>query len=147
MVDMGVARNQVVDILGVDAGGFEVIDEEAHVFGTLDRIHAGLEQRELVAGVDDQWREKGPASCGTQTPGTLRYGRSTGNVQSPSHSLPSCSGPAAAKPVFVKSVLANLPECDPDMRPAATRADSGQLFRRGSNGSAGALLRREVKLR
>ena len=37
VIDMGVARNQVVDIPGVDAGGFEVADEEAHVVVTLDR--------------------------------------------------------------------------------------------------------------
>ena len=54
MVDMGVARNQIVDILGIDASGFEVADEEAHVFGALDRSHPGLEQGELVAGVDDE---------------------------------------------------------------------------------------------
>jgi hypothetical protein len=45
-------------------------------------------------------------------------GGARSNVQSPSHSLRSCSGPAAAKPVFVKSVLANLSKCAADMRPA-----------------------------
>ena len=43
MVDMGVARNQVVDITGVDAGGFEIADEETHVIVAFDRSHAGLE--------------------------------------------------------------------------------------------------------
>jgi hypothetical protein len=41
---------------------------------------------------------------------------------SPPHTR-SCAAPAAAKPVFVRSVLANLPECAADTRPAATRAD------------------------
>jgi hypothetical protein len=43
------------------------------------------------------------------------------NVQSPSHSLRSCSGPAATKPVYVKSALVNLPECAAEMGPARHR--------------------------
>jgi hypothetical protein len=46
---------------------------------------------------------------------------------SPPHTR-SCSAPAAAKPVFVRSVLANLPECAADTRPAATRADRDNCF-------------------
>jgi hypothetical protein len=65
---------------------------------------------------------------------------------SPSHSLCSCSGPAAAKPVFVKSVPANLPECAADMRPVR-RGPIGTTVSLllQSNGSAGVLFCRQVR--
>jgi hypothetical protein len=66
-------------------------------------------------------------------------GGGRGNVRSRSHSLRSCSGPAAAKPVFVKSVLENLPECAADMRPARNPGRWGQLFRCCSNGACAVL--------
>src|SRR5712671_7389294 len=51
--------------------------------------------------------------------------RARRSLQSPSASLRSASGPAAAKPVFLKSVLENLPERAADMR----------LFSRDAGGS------------
>ncbi len=54
MVDVTMRRNDEVDVLGIDAGSFEVLGEAPHVLAALDRAHAGLEQRKLVAGVDDE---------------------------------------------------------------------------------------------
>jgi hypothetical protein len=73
----------------------------------------------------------GPAASANQHPGVRKHARrfqtshalrkdSYRSVQSPT-SLALGSGPAGAKPVFVKSVLANLPECAADMRPNFTR--------------------------
>jgi hypothetical protein len=50
-----------------------------------------------------------------------RLGRIHTGAFTPLTSLALGSGPAGAKPVFVKSVLANLPECAADMRPNFTR--------------------------
>jgi len=83
-----------------------------------------------------QWGEEGPPPYGTRglsqsaplgSADTLgvsngpRAGKDphrSVHSPSPSHSPRSCSGPAAAKLVFLKSVLENLPERATDMRPA-----------------------------
>jgi hypothetical protein len=69
-----------------------------------------------------------PLRMGPKLRDPLRYGRSTQQRSVPSHSLRSCSGPAAAKRVSVKSVPANFPACAADMRPARRGADRGQRF-------------------
>jgi hypothetical protein len=69
-------------------------------------------------------------------PPPCAYGTRHRKPKPPSHSLRSCSGPAA-KPVFVKSVMANLPGAA-DMRPARRGPDRDNGFAAGSNGNAGA---------
>ena len=54
VVDMRVSGNDGVDVVGIDAGLFEIGRQLAHRIGAFHRAHAGLEQRELVAGVDHQ---------------------------------------------------------------------------------------------
>ena len=51
---MGMGRNDVIDILGIDSGRLQVLRETAHLVVALHRFHAGFEQDELVAGIDDE---------------------------------------------------------------------------------------------
>jgi hypothetical protein len=76
-----------------------------------------------------------PLRMGPKRRDPLRYGRSTQQRSVPSHSLRSCSGPAAAKPVSVKSVPATLPECAADMRPARRGRPIGTTVFCCSNGA------------
>ena len=54
VIDVGMGRDDRIDIVGIDAGRLEVRHQPAHRVGALDRAHSGLEHGELVAGVDDE---------------------------------------------------------------------------------------------
>ena len=54
MVDVRMGGDDRVDVGGVDAGLLEVGDQPSHVVVALDRAHAGLEQGELVTGIDHE---------------------------------------------------------------------------------------------
>ena len=54
VVDVRMGGDDRVDVGGVDAGLLEAGDQPPHVVVALDRAHAGLEQGELVTGIDHE---------------------------------------------------------------------------------------------
>jgi len=159
MTRAGDTGDLILDFEGLDEQGVLPMSESyaCRARGTSHSLYFSR-RGEGRSKARERWNSglMGPAVLGKSTPlGSAnssafpngpRAGRDPHrNVQFPSHALRSCSGPAAAKPVLVKSFPANLPECAADMRPARCGADRGQLSRCCSNGSAGVLFRRQVR--